>query len=125
MPASAGDYIHIQRHSQTRGVFFSSPSVFVEAFCFRRRLLFSVDFVILFFSYNLLKTVGLEGLPNLLPRELVDFARILVLKKEHSECEAGIWVAMGIWRKVAGKITWRQISSNIRLILRPTVFISW
>ena len=25
---------------------------------------------------------------------------------------------MGIWRKMAGKITWRQISSNIRLMFR-------
>ena len=66
------------------GRILSSPSVF------GRRLLFSEDFVILFFSYHLLKTVGLEGLPNLLLQELVDFARILVLKKEHSNVRRGL-----------------------------------
>ena len=34
---------------------------------------------ILFFWYCLPKPVGLEGLPNFLPLELEDFARILVL----------------------------------------------
>ena len=50
-------------------------------FVFGRLSSVLVGFRILFFWYCLPKTVGLEGLPNLLLRELedfVDFARILV-----------------------------------------------
>ena len=78
---------------------------------------FLVGFKILFFWYCLPKTVGLEGLSNLLLRELeefVDFARILVMMcflGENLACKPRF--QLGAYETFACKVYWFQNSAVV------------